>query len=301
VNSYNPFAHLKLRYSLLDYLSIIFGMVVVLAVFTIIANIKIDDIKSNVFFVFITYAAAIIAWCFALVRRLQRNGINTNLIVNAIQVKKMSWLKLFAVFFGDLTLVRGISSITAFIAEKIAPSASLGLSSSLSFLQSIKSIDSWALRILATLLLFITIVIVAPITEEFIFRGVLLHRLSAKWGATIGILSSSFLFGLIHANLSGIAIGISSIFSALIYIETRTLVAPIILHATNNFLAFAGALISIFCECSSSSVTILTLWYGIMNLTFGLIILSYLMKWPDPQDPLPYAANAGKVITGSVE
>ena len=49
----------------------------------------------------------------------------------------------------------------------------------------------------------IAITILAPIVEEFIFRGVVLHRLIGKTSIWGGILLSSLLFGILHADIIG--------------------------------------------------------------------------------------------------
>ncbi|MGN0473972.1 MAG: type II CAAX prenyl endopeptidase Rce1 family protein, partial [Acutalibacteraceae bacterium] len=43
--------------------------------------------------------------------------------------------------------------------------------------------------------------VIAPITEEYMFRGILMRTLS-KYGATFGIVASALMFGLMHGNLA---------------------------------------------------------------------------------------------------
>jgi hypothetical protein len=83
----------------------------------------------------------------------------------------------------------------------------------------------------------IPLVIVAPITEEFFFRGVLLHRLAAKWGIRPAIIITSLVFGFLHLNFLGLSL--FGLVMALLYIKTGTLIVPIICHTLNNGLAFS--------------------------------------------------------------
>ncbi len=53
------------------------------------------------------------------------------------------------------------------------------------------------------LLNFLSLVVLAPVIEEFAFRGVLLRRWSQKWGAVNAILISSLLFGVAHPDPIG--------------------------------------------------------------------------------------------------
>lgn len=90
-------------------------------------------------------------------------------------------------------------------------------------------------------LMFTTAVIIAPIFEEIVFRGIILKGLLNRGvSPTVSIWISALLFGFIHGNpwqfvgatMLGFALG-------LIYHQTKTLFIPILLHALNNGLAFA--------------------------------------------------------------
>lgn len=78
-------------------------------------------------------------------------------------------------------------------------------------------------------------VILAPVCEEMVFRGLLLHRFSVKWGPRTAIWASSLLFGLMHGLAPGIFLmGLSW---ALIYLATRgSLRMTILLHASHNLI-----------------------------------------------------------------
>ena len=94
----------------------------------------------------------------------------------------------------------------------------------------------------AHVLEFFTIVLVAPIVEEFFIRGIMLTRWSIKWGTPKAILVSSFLFGLLHSNIIG-----ASFFGfvmCVLYIRTKSLFMPIVLHIANNFIAWAIGMVS---------------------------------------------------------
>jgi len=90
--------------------------------------------------------------------------------------------------------------------------------------------------IIPNLLSFISLVIIAPFIEEFIFRGLLLHRWQKKWDLKYAILLSSFLFGIVHPDpIGAIAFGIAM---CVIYLKTQSLWVPIICHATNNLVVW---------------------------------------------------------------
>lgn len=92
--------------------------------------------------------------------------------------------------------------------------------------------------------LFTVVVIVglAPVMEEFVFRGLLLHRLAERYGGVAAVAVSAVLFGVVHPEMLGHTL--FGIVAALLYLRTGSLWAPIILHATNNAVALSLELIA---------------------------------------------------------
>jgi membrane protease YdiL (CAAX protease family) len=91
----------------------------------------------------------------------------------------------------------------------------------------------------------ISVIIVAPIAEEFLFRGFLFSQLKRThlggWGA---VTLSSFLWTIIHFQyepLILLALFIFGIFLGYIRMAYNSLSLPIILHAINNTIAFGMA------------------------------------------------------------
>ncbi len=111
-------------------------------------------------------------------------------------------------------------------------------------------VETWILSVLnadealpfipATVILVLTWTAV-PIYEEFLFRGLLLHRWSQKWGVTRGIVFSSLVFGVLHFDLLGAFI--FGYVMCVLYLWTKTLLVPILAHALNNFIAGAPGLV----------------------------------------------------------
>ena len=84
--------------------------------------------------------------------------------------------------------------------------------------------------------IFVVTVFVAPVVEEFVFRGVLLTRWAAKWGPTVGILLSSIVFGVGH-DADFVGAFVFGIVMSLMYMSTRTLIIPMVAHLLNNLIA----------------------------------------------------------------
>ncbi|RHB08607.1 CPBP family intramembrane glutamic endopeptidase [Holdemanella biformis] len=90
---------------------------------------------------------------------------------------------------------------------------------------------------LYNLFTFISVVILAPIFEELIFRGMILQVLS-KYNKVFAILVTSLLFGLLHLNMTQ---AVPAFFMSLILcymcLKTDSLLVTILAHVGNNLLA----------------------------------------------------------------
>ncbi len=89
-----------------------------------------------------------------------------------------------------------------------------------------------------------TVAIMAPLLEEVLFRGIILHGLLKNYGAGISIAFSSLLFALIHGNIAqGLGAFLIGLFMGWLYWKTKSLYLPIILHFINNSISCVGMLI----------------------------------------------------------
>ena len=117
---------------------------------------------------------------------------------------------------------------------------------------------------------FLLMVVVAPILEELIFRGIILDGLLEKYSPLKSILISSILFGIVHLNPWQFVVAvILGVFSGWIYYKTKSLPFSIIIHATANF---CGYVTRFFVDESSMDKISVELYGGILN--YILIILT---------------------------
>lgn len=77
-------------------------------------------------------------------------------------------------------------------------------------------------------------IILAPIVEELVFRGVLLNRLKLRIGIIPAILVSSFLFGIGHEFGGMISAFLFGICMCILYLKTDNILIPITVHFINN-------------------------------------------------------------------
>lgn len=88
---------------------------------------------------------------------------------------------------------------------------------------------------------FISVVILAPIFEELIFRGMILNTLT-KYNKMFAIIVTSLLFGLLHLNITqAIPAFFMSLVLCYMYVQTDSILVTILAHAGNNFLALMSA------------------------------------------------------------
>ncbi len=101
----------------------------------------------------------------------------------------------------------------------------------------------------------VTLIVVAPVFEELLCRGIILESIRAKWGVWAACLLSSVMFAVMHfhpsASINALVVGI---ILSYIYVRSDSLFAPIILHAFNNALAY------------------MLIWLGFENITLRDII-----------------------------
>ena len=77
----------------------------------------------------------------------------------------------------------------------------------------------------------------APFGEELLFRGILYTMFRERWTIWISVLTSSFLFGLIHGNIAvGLTGFLLGIVAALVYEYSKSLWTAVLVHSINNSL-----------------------------------------------------------------
>ncbi|MEL7834653.1 type II CAAX endopeptidase family protein [Fodinibius sp. Rm-B-1B1-1] len=125
------------------------------------------------------------------------------------------------------------------------------------------------------------ITVVAPVVEEIIFRGIMIERIGAKYNYSWAIVISSVIFGILHSEPVGAFI--SGVVLSLVYLKTRSLIIPILIHIANNSIAsFFIIADETFVFSNSRWETtepyISNAWVGILLFTAGIGWLSWYLK-----------------------
>ena len=121
--------------------------------------------------------------------------------------------------------------------------------------------------------LVIMTVILAPILEEILFRGIIMKgMINNKVAPATAIIVSALIFGVVHFNpwqfagafLLGLVLG-------LVYYKTKSLLMPILLHAFNNLLS---ALMMMYSDSETFS--------GLFNVNKELLLVAGVVIFAIP-------------------
>jgi uncharacterized protein len=242
----------------------------------------------------VLYSCSFICTCFYLRQELRHSKLKLQYLVGNLR-PSYRWLSLLGLAIIFLVFSLGAALLSFHGLSLVAPEFHQSLMKSLLDQESQVSVvpiinECWQI---------INYVVIAPITEEFIFRGVLLHRLATKWNLTTAIWMSSIIFGMLHPNPIGISV--VGIAWALLYLKTKTLVVPIIAHCMNNTIVVMIDFLSTWAEVKPNSPSTISDNEWITGLLFVAISLPFVVhfiyrRFPRQDQPLPYLANQARVV-----
>jgi membrane protease YdiL (CAAX protease family) len=160
--------------------------------------------------------------------------------------------------------------------------------------------EETAIPWLYNLLMVLLLVVAAPVLEEFLFRGFLLHRWGTRWNPPVAVLMTSVLFGILHGNVIGLTL--FGLVMALLYLRTNSLGVAIAIHALNNAIAASLEVISRLtgnAEPASLEEFRSGVWFGAILLTVSMPFLIRFIRrnWPTKDTPLPYWVNRDRSLT----
>ena len=101
-----------------------------------------------------------------------------------------------------------------------------------------------AIAQLDPVLIVIALVVIAPIAEEAFFRGIVFNAWLREAGRRWAYVGSAALFAVVHLSfVTVLPIFLLGLLLAWVYERNRSLLAPIVLHATHNAISVAIALL----------------------------------------------------------
>lgn len=86
---------------------------------------------------------------------------------------------------------------------------------------------------------FLSICVLAPVIEEVLVRGFILPGMERRYGLWPAVLLSTLMFAAMHFNLAqGLVVLVIGLALALLYMQTRSLLACILMHAVYNLFSY---------------------------------------------------------------
>lgn len=126
----------------------------------------------------------------------------------------------------------------------------------------------------------VTAVILAPVFEEILCRGLVLETVRRRWNDLVAVAVSALFFGIVHVEpstaLAGFVVG--GIFGT-IYIRTHSLFSTIILHSINNAFAFALICFGLDDVPLSEILGGGTLYYAVYGVCAMIFVLFSVEAW----------------------
>lgn len=140
---------------------------------------------------------------------------------------------------------------------------------------------AWMVEVMEEMLnypvkLVLGIVVIGPILEEIMYRGIFLEYLARKYGNLKALFVTSFLFGLIHLNChQGIYAFFMGLLMGWVYLKTRNLLHTLAIHMVQNGLAVTVMLTSkdIAVDATENIFEVSTLLFGVLLFWLGYLFV----------------------------
>ncbi len=125
--------------------------------------------------------------------------------------------------------------------------------------------------------MLLALLVIAPIFEELLCRGVILEAIRRKHGGFIACVLSSLIFGVMHlepqAVLNAFMIGM---LLGYLYIRTNSIFAPMLIHLFNNVIAYLFLVFGLSGTTLHSLIKSDTIYNMIYAVSVGVVILSII-------------------------
>lgn len=131
--------------------------------------------------------------------------------------------------------------------------------------------------VLGTSLLFLSVVILAPIVEEILFRGIFFNVLGKKHSTLFAMMMSSIVFGVLHLETM-VPTFIIGLVICFIYQQTGSLLLAILAHFFNNLMAFVMPYVLVGRSPEDPLVLVMGSVLVVAFLFFTIYFIRYVLK-----------------------
>lgn len=268
--------------------------VFILSVITVVFITPFFPDSSQDFLKFLAEVGIVLAVSLFIVRHLNKKAVSLRSIVGETSVSKKMLLFSSSLTVGKLILYFSFVGLGLRVFITLPEFSSFA--QSLMEDSSPPEFNRW---------LIISTVILAPVIEEFIFRGIILNKWAEKSSNIRALIISSLLFGLLHIGSFIIPQFIGGLLYGIVYIKTKKLVYPILMHSINNLIPVSLMLLPASESTEAFSVSqliaeltpvlnIVSLVFIIALPVFLFVVYRYSRNLND--EVAPFKFNTGKEI-----
>ncbi len=137
-------------------------------------------------------------------------------------------------------------------------------------------------------MIFLAIVVLAPIVEEILFRGILFNLIARRKSTLFAMITSSLIFGFLHAETM-VPTAVIGFVLCFIYHKTGNLYLAMGAHAFNNLIAFVMPLLLAQASETSALVSVLGVLLLLANGVITILFARYLIKnWGSIRERTPF-------------
>ena len=257
------------RLSLMKVLLFFILVILVMSLVGLVFNFEYGDLL----FKLVLYGVMLVFFTYKLNQLKQENG--DDFFSSLSEASKSLFLK--NSFFNILFIIASNILFAAFIFFLLEYMNGLGILSFDSYLFG----NLGSLNLTTLIIYFISVVILSPIVEEILFRGIFLRRFNKEFDNVTGaILISSILFALCHSfgGISGAFL--FGICMSVLYIKSENIMVPIFAHFLNNLVSFILGLSGI--EFLFYENGILIWLIVVLAIIFNACLFkSIIAEWPE--------------------
>lgn len=209
-----------------------------------------------------------------IILKMKKYDFSLNKLMGKFEIKEQ-WKEIIFVVIISIAFSMGLIIVFSNILIRIAPSVieeilgedTLNTGSYSLFYKGLESFN---------------VIILGPIVEELVCRGIILNRLKVKWGVRKALIVSSVIFGIVHFDFGGAFV--FGLFMALLYLKTNSLIVPIVCHCLNNGIV---TLLTLITDKGNESMNLIfelqsyfTLGMSLLALSIPLVIYYIYKNWP---------------------
>jgi len=243
---------------------------------------------------FLAEAGIVLAVSFFTVRHLGRKHISLRSIVGETSVSKKLLLFTSSLSIGKLILYLSFAGLVL----RLFITRPEFVSFALSLMEDASPGEFNRGNIIST-------VILGPVIEEFIFRGIILNKWAETTSNKRALILSSLLFGIVHFGSLIIPQFIGGLLYGIVYIKTKKLIYPILMHIINNLIPVSIMLIPVTESTEFFSVSqLIEELTPVLNITSLVFIIAlpvflfiiYRFSRNLNDEVTPFSFNTRKVI-----